>query len=80
MGVTFLQTTINGEFYFIKRHNTKSSKIACLSVFWKFRKATIYGGRKGTLSSRVHVILGNWSTGTLPLQVLASCQLITFGY
>ena len=28
---TFLKTSINGEFDFIKRPNTKSSKIACLS-------------------------------------------------
>ena len=26
------------------------------------------------------LLYNNWSTGTLPLQVLASCQLIAFGY
>ena len=39
---TFLKTSINGEFDFIKRPNTKSSKIACLlkTFFSKFTQAT----------------------------------------
>ena len=31
-------------------------------------------------SKSIHFKNNNWSTGTLPLQVLASCQLIAFGY
>ena len=39
---TFLKSSVNGEFDFIKRPNTKSSKIACLSKtsFCKFTQVT----------------------------------------
>ena len=45
-------------------------------MFWKLIKGKRCSSQLGSFM----VNNNNWSTGTLPLQVLASCQLIAFGY
>ena len=58
-----------------------SSTYPVLFVFsTSFRQNTYHEDNSFHCCLTFSSITINWSTGTLPLQVLASCQLITFSY